>query len=169
MTIGKRKKCRSPNHNSWRNLSAKSSILPLVGMIWWWGKSTSTLISTNSRVGPSPSVKHSLIPIIPSSSPAWTLRTPSTFLSRAAMSKQLMFIKKKPQGLLPYRTSRLTLKSWLLDLDPNGRVLLGHMNGDISEYEWNSSSVFTDKSFNVKNKFPATGSKIYGVKSCPNE
>lgn len=50
-----------------------------------------------------------------------------------------------------------------VDLDTNGRLLLGHMNGDISEYTWNLSQ------FNAENKFPTTGGRIYGVKSCPNE
>ena len=50
-----------------------------------------------------------------------------------------------------------------VDLDADGRLLLGHMNGDISEYSWDSSV------FNAKNKFPTEGARIYGVKSCPNE
>ena len=50
-----------------------------------------------------------------------------------------------------------------VDLDADGRLLLGHMNGDISEYSWDSSV------FNVKNKFPTAGSRIYGVKSCPRK
>jgi hypothetical protein len=50
-----------------------------------------------------------------------------------------------------------------VDVDADGRLLLGHMNGDISEYSWDSSV------FNAENKFPTTGARIYGVKSCPNE
>ena len=50
-----------------------------------------------------------------------------------------------------------------VDLDANGRLLLGHMNGDISEYSWNSSV------FNAGSKFPTAGGTIYGVKSCPKE
>ena len=50
-----------------------------------------------------------------------------------------------------------------VDLDADGRLLLGHMNGDITEYSWDSSV------FNAKNKFPTAGAATYGVKSCPNE
>ena len=59
----------------------------------------------------------------------------------------------------------ITTESQILavDLDADGRLLLGHMNGDISEYFWDSSV------FNAEDKFPTTGGRIYGVKSCPKE
>ena len=64
-----------------------------------------------------------------------------------------------------YSVQNISTESQIMavDLDANGRLLLGHMNGDISEYSWDSS-VFTAGS-----KFPTVGGRIYGVKSCPNE
>jgi hypothetical protein len=50
-----------------------------------------------------------------------------------------------------------------VDLDINGRLLLGHMNGDISEYSWD---LFM---FHSENNFPTPGGRILGVKSCPNQ
>lgn len=48
-----------------------------------------------------------------------------------------------------------------VDLDED-RLLLGHRNGDISEYFWQSSEFVLEKNF------PAQGTSIYGVKSCPD-
>lgn len=49
-----------------------------------------------------------------------------------------------------------------VDLNPEGRLLLGHMNGDLSKYQWDSST------FTPEGNFSSAGTRILGVKSCPN-
>ena len=71
--------------------------------------------------------------------------------------------KKSDSGLSSVQNISTESQILDVDVDENGRLLLGHMNGDISEYSWNSSM------FNAENKFPTAGARIYGVKSCPND
>ena len=71
--------------------------------------------------------------------------------------------KDSGSGLASVKNISTESQIMAVDLDADGRLLLGHMNGDISEYSWNSSE------FNAANKFPTAGGRIYGVKSCPNQ
>ena len=71
--------------------------------------------------------------------------------------------KKSDSGLSLVQNISTESQILDVDVDADGRLLLGHMNGDISEYSWDSSM------FNAENKFPTTGGRIYGVKSCPND
>jgi hypothetical protein len=67
--------------------------------------------------------------------------------------------KDSGSGLSSVKSISTESQILAVDLDADGRLLLGRMNGDISEYSWDSSE------FNAENKFPTVGGRIYGVKS----